>query len=108
MTIAVDPPKRLNAVEVVDAYAVVLGQKVFAHSTRGFKELMGFARGWRRREWAIEGATGVGKHLAQRLAAAGEVGWDVPGKKSSLVRAFSATSGRKTDQVDAHASLWPP
>ena len=45
VTIAVDPPKRLNAVEVVDAYAVVLGQKVFEHSTGGFKELMGFAGG---------------------------------------------------------------
>ena len=103
VTIAVDPHKRLNAVEVVDSGAVVLDQRVFEHSTGGFKELMGFARGWRRRQWAVEGATGVGKHLAQRLAAAGEVVWDVPSKKSSLVRSFSATSGRKTDQVDAHA-----
>jgi transposase len=103
VTIAVDPHKRLNAVEVVDVRGVVLGQRVFEHSTVGFRQLMGFARGWRRRQWAIEGATGVGKHLAQRLTVSGEVVWDVPSKRSSLVRAFSATSGRKTDQVDAHA-----
>jgi transposase len=45
----------------------------------------------------------VGMNLAQRLVAAGELVVDVPSKKSSLVRAFSATSGRKSDQVDAHA-----
>ena len=39
----------------------------------------------------------------QRLVAAEEVVLDVPSKKSSLVRAFSATSGRKSDEVDAHA-----
>jgi transposase len=103
VTIAVDPHKRLNAVEVLDANEVVLAQQVFEHSTAGFKELMALARRWRRRQWAIEGATGVGKNLAQRLVASGEVVLDVPSKKSSLVRAFSATSGRKTDQVDAHA-----
>ena len=35
VTIAVDPHKRLNAVEVVDSRGVVLGQKVFEHSTGG-------------------------------------------------------------------------
>ena len=75
----------------------------FAQSTAGFAELMGFARRWRRREWAVEGATGVGKNLAQRLVAQGETVFDVPSKKSSLVRAFSATSGRKSDDVDAYS-----
>jgi transposase len=103
VTIAVDPHKRLNAVEVMDARGRVLGQQVFAHSSAGFKELMSWARGWRTRRWAVEGATGVGKNLAQRLVTIGEVVFDVPSKKSSLVRAFSATSGRKSDQVDAHA-----
>jgi hypothetical protein len=64
---------------------------------------MGFARRWRRREWAVEGATGVGKNLAQRLVARGEIVFDVPSKKSSLVRAFSASSGRKSDDVDAYS-----
>lgn len=103
VTIAVDPHKRLNAVEVIDAGSVVLARQEFVHSTAGFKELMGFARRWRVRQWAVEGATGVGKNLAQRLVAVGEVVFDVPSKKSSLVRAFSATSGRKSDEVDAHA-----
>jgi len=101
--IAVDPHKRINAVVVVDAAGSVLARGTFAQSTAGFAELMGFARRWRRREWAVEGATGVGKNLAQRLVARGEVVFDVPSKKSSLVRAFSASSGRKSDDVDAYS-----
>jgi hypothetical protein len=101
--IAVDPHKRINAVVVVDATGTVLGRGTFAQSTTGFGELMGFARRWRRRAWAVEGATEVGKNLAQRLVARGEVVFDVPSKKSSLVRAFSATTGRKSDDVDAYS-----
>ena len=93
VTIAVDPHKRLNAVEVVDERGTVLAQQVFEHSTAGFKELTGFARSWRSRRWAVEGANGVGKNLAQRLVSCGEVVWDVPSKKSSLVRAFSGDLG---------------
>ena len=101
--IAVDPHKRINAVVVVDVTGSVLGRSTFAQSTTGFADLMDFARRWPRREWAIEGATGVGKNLAQRLVAKGEAVFDVPSKKSSLVRAFSATSGRKSDDVDAYS-----
>lgn len=101
--LAVDPHKRINAVVVVDLSGAVLARGTFAQSTAGFAELMGFARRWRRREWAVEGATGVGKNLAQRLVARGETVFDVPSKKSSLVRSFSATSGRKSDEVDAYS-----
>jgi len=101
--IAVDPHKRINAVVAVDATGKVLARGTFAQSTTGFADLMGFARRWPRREWAIEGATGVGKNLAQRLVVKGEIVFDVPSKKSSLVRAFSATSGRKSDDVDAYS-----
>ena len=101
--IAVDPHKRVNAVVVVNAAGVVLARGTFAQSTSGFAELMGFARRWRRREWAVEGAAGVGKNLAQRLVVHGETVFDVPSKKSSLVRAFSSPSGRKSDDVDAYS-----
>lgn len=101
--IAVDPHKRLNAVNVVDDRAQVLARKTFTHNSAGFRELMAFARGWRNRQWAIEGCGGVGKHLAQRLVSAGEPVIDVPSKKSSLVRAFSSNSGRKTDDIDAYS-----
>jgi hypothetical protein len=50
VTIGVDPHKRLNAVEVVDGRGAVLAQRVFKHSTAGFKELTGFARSWRTRQ----------------------------------------------------------
>jgi transposase len=101
--IGVDPHKRVNAVNVVDERARVVQRATFAHTAVGFRELLTFARRWRRREWAVEGCGGVGKHLAQRLVAAGEVVIDVPSRKSSLVRAFSSSSGRKTDDVDAYS-----
>jgi hypothetical protein len=55
VTIAVDPHKRLNAVEVVVEGGEVLAQHVFEHSTTGFRELTVFARSWRSRQWAVEG-----------------------------------------------------
>ena len=38
--LAVDPHKRMNAVEVVDGPGAVLARRTFAHSTVGFKELL--------------------------------------------------------------------
>lgn len=101
--IAVDPAKRIHAVNVVDAKSQVLARRTFANTAEGFKELLRFGRQWRNREWAVEGCRGTGKNLAQRLVVQHESVIDVPSKKSSLVRAFAADSGRKTDDVDAYA-----
>lgn len=101
--IAVDPAKRLHAVNVVNARSEVEARRTFANSSDGFRELLRFGRRWRHREWAVEGCRGTGKNLAQRLVAQGEAVIDVPSKKSSLVRAFAGESGRKTDDVDAFA-----
>jgi transposase len=52
-----------------------------------------------------------GRHLAVRLAAAGECVVDVPPKLSARVRVLSSFAGnaRKNDGVDALATaLWPP
>jgi transposase len=54
--------------------------------------------------WAVEGAGGVGKQLAQRLVADGELVVDVPPKLSTRVRAMSTGHGRKTDPTDARAT----
>jgi hypothetical protein len=45
----------------------------------------------------------VGRHLAQRLVADGEIVVDVPAKLSARARVFSTGQGRKTDATDAHS-----
>jgi transposase len=99
--VAVDPAKRVHAVNVVTVRSEVLARRTFANSSDGFRELLKFGRKWRDREWAVEGSRGTGKNLAQRLVSQGESVIDVPSRKSSLVRAFASDSGRKTDDVDA-------
>ena len=45
----------------------------------------------------------MGRHLAQRLVADGEIVVDVPAKLAARARVFSTGQGRKTDATDAHA-----
>ena len=58
---------------------------------------------WPHHRWAVEGANGVGRPLAQRLLAQGEVVLDIPAKLAARVRVFDTGNARKTDAVDAHA-----
>jgi transposase len=52
----------------------------------------------------VENAGGLGRHLAVRLAAAGESVVDVPPKLSARVRVLSTGNARKNDGVDALAT----
>jgi transposase len=51
----------------------------------------------------LRAAAGIGRHVAQRLLAAGEEVVDVPPKLSAKVRVFATGQGRKTDATDAHS-----
>lgn len=103
VVIGVDPHKRIDAVVVLDEAEAVLAGETIAHTSSGFRTLMGLARRFPRRTWAVEGCNGVGKNLAQRLVAGGETVLDVSTRKSSLVRALASNSGRKTDDTDAYS-----
>ena len=61
------------------------------------------ARRGRDRVWAVEGANGAGRPLAQRLLEAGEHVVDVPAKLAARVRLFDTGHDRKTDALDAHS-----
>jgi transposase len=52
----------------------------------------------------MENAGGLGRHLAGRLAAAGESVVDVPPKLSARVRVLSTGNARKNDGIDALAT----
>jgi transposase len=69
----------------------------------GYRALRQVARQWPDRIWAIEGASGTGRPLAQRLLADGERVLDVPAKLAARARVFDTGQGRKTDATDAHA-----
>ncbi len=103
VVIGVDPHKRSNTALVLDANEKVLDRRRFANDKAGYRELKTWARTWKDRTWAVEGARGVGLSLAQRLAVEGEPVLNVPAKMSAQVRVFGGGSGRKTDDTDAHA-----
>jgi hypothetical protein len=54
--------------------------------------------------WAVENASGLGRHLAVRLAGSGESVVDVPPKLSARVRLLSSGNARKNDELDALAT----
>ncbi|WP_432489364.1 IS110 family RNA-guided transposase [Kineococcus sp. SYSU DK018] len=101
--IGMDPHKRSATIEVLDRAERILGGARFTTDTAGYREMLTAGRAWPRRVWAVEGAGGIGKHLAQRLVADGEQVLDVPAKLSARARVFSAGQGRKTDVTDAHS-----
>lgn len=103
VVIGVDPHKRINAVVVLNSRAKVLARAQFVNDAQGFRDLRRFSRQWRPRTWAIEGCNGVGKHVAQRLVAAGERVVDVSTWRGALVRVFAGGNGRKNDDTDAHS-----
>jgi len=103
VVIGMDPHKRSATIEVLDARERVLEQGRYETDTAGYKAMLAAGRRWPRRRWAVEGANGIGKHLAQRLIADGEEVLDVPAKLSARARVFSTGQGRKTDVTDAHS-----
>ena len=53
------------------------------------------------RRWAVEGAEGLGRGVAQGLAAAGEQVVDVPAQLAARARLLNSGHARKTDALDA-------
>jgi transposase len=102
--IGVDPHKASLAVAAVDeATGELLERAGFPQDRAGLGALERWARRFPERRWALENAGGLGRHLAGRLAAAGESVVDVPPKLSARVRVLSTGNARKNDGVDALA-----
>jgi transposase len=103
--IGVDPHKATVAVAAVDE---VLGELVecatFLQNRAGLRALERWAKRFPERRWAVENAGGLGRYLAQRLAAAGESVVDVAPKLSARVRVLSTGNARKNDGLDALAT----
>ena len=102
--IGADPHKASLAVAAVDeATGELLERASFPQNRAGLRSLERWARRFAERRWAVENAGGLGRHLAGRLAAAGESVVDVPPKLSARVRVLSTGNARKNDGLDALA-----
>ena len=101
--IGVDPHKLSATIEVVDDHERLLGSGRFTTDRAGYAAMRTYAKAWPERVWAVEGANGAGRPLAQRLLEAGEHVVDVPAKLAARVRLFDTGHNRKTDAHDAHS-----
>ncbi len=103
MIIGMDPHKRPAIIEIIDGRAKVLAAGRYGTDTAGCAQMLAAARKFADRAWAIEGCSGIGRHLAHRLVHDGEIVFDVPPKLSAQVRVFATGNGRKTDPAGAHS-----
>ena len=101
--IGVDPHKLSVTIEARDTREILRATGRFGTDARSYRQLLAYVRQWPERVWAVEGANGIGRPLAQRLLASGERVLDVPAKLAARARVFDTGQGRKTDPADAHA-----
>jgi transposase len=85
----------------LDSHSQLLGQLRLPASTQTGRQLLAWAQQWPKRRWAVEGASGLGRGIAQLLVAAGEPVQDVPAKLAARARLLGTSSARKTDLADA-------
>lgn len=97
-------PHKLSAtIEVVDQQEKLLGAGRFSTDKAGYAAMRLYVKSWPDHLWAVEGANGAGRPLAQRLLETGEHVVDVPAKFAARVRLFDTGQNRKTDALNAHS-----
>src|SRR5689334_7010640 len=99
--IGVDPHKGSHTAVVISPAEEPLGELRVRASAGQAGKLIGWAAAWPERTWAVEGAAGLGRLLAQQLVAAGERVLDVQPKLAARVRLLQAGDTNKNDPNDA-------
>jgi len=99
--IGVDPHKATHTAVVIGPAEEPLGELRVRASAGQAEKLVAWAADWPERTWAVEGAAGLGRLLAQQLVAAGERVLDVQPKLASRVRLLQAGDTNKNDPNDA-------
>ena len=99
--IGVDPHKGSHTAVVISPAEEPLGEIRVRASAAQAEKLAEWAAAWPERTWAVEGAAGLGRLLAQQLVAAGERVLDVQPKLASRVRLLQAGDTNKNDPNDA-------
>jgi transposase len=101
IVIGIDPHKSSLTAVAVDGAGVVLGRRRLPVGAATLRQLRAWAADWPTRRFAVEGANGLGRGIAQQLAAAGEEVLDVPATLAARARVLATGGGRKTDAADA-------
>ena len=105
MIIGIDPHKVSHTATALDpATNTAMSSLRVAASVAGYRELLGWARQFPDRRWAVANAKGLGCHLAQWLLERGEEVVDVATTATSRVRELSRGGRRKNDVIDASAA----
>src|SRR6201989_776125 len=99
--IGVDPHKGSQTAVVVSATEEPLGELRVRACAAQAEKLVAWAAAWPERTWAVEGAGGLGRLLAQQLGAAGGRGLGVQPELACRVRLLQAGDTNKNDPNDA-------
>jgi transposase len=103
ITIGIDPHKSSHTAVALDPSGGTLGELRVPADRAMLGRLTAWAAQWPQRVWAIEGAGGLGRLLAQQLVAAGETVFDVPSALAARTRVLERGHGRKSDGIDARS-----
>jgi transposase len=103
ITLGIDPHKSSLTAVALDPTGRQLRARRFTVNAGTLRALLTWAAGWPQRQFAVEGAHGLGRGIAQQLTATGEHVLDVPATLAARVRLLTTGGGRKTDSHDAHA-----
>ncbi|HEV3294083.1 MAG TPA: IS110 family transposase [Streptosporangiaceae bacterium] len=99
--IGVDPHKGSHTAVAVGAAGEPLGKLRVRACPDQAGKLVTWAQAWPERTWAVEGAAGLGRLLAQQLVSAGERVLDVQPKLAARVRLLQTGNAGKSDPSDA-------
>lgn len=105
VVIGVDPHKSSHTAAALDGGThASLGTVRIEATLAEYARLLRWAKRFDERQWAVENAWGLGRHLAQWLIARGETVVDVAATATARVRELSRGGRRKTDVLDAAAA----
>jgi transposase len=94
ITIGIDPHKASLTAVAVDPSGRPLGHRRFLVNAGTLSPLAAWATGWPTRRFAVEGAYGLGRPIAQQLAAAGEQVLDMPATLAARARLLGTATDR--------------
>jgi len=106
--IGVDPHKGSHTAVAIGPAEEPLGRQQVRACPGQARQLLAWAAAWPERTWAVEGATGLGRLLAQQLAAAGEQVLDIQPKLAARVRLLATGDTNKNDRAPRGVLLYRP
>lgn len=86
ITIGIDPHKSSLTAVAVNSTGESVATVRMAVTATTVRHLLAWAARWSQRRWAVEGAEGLGRGVAQGLAGAGEQVVDVPAQLAARAR----------------------